>query len=105
LETLLAGGVPGALTHVASWAHLGSVVALAAFSALLPLGLVLLFMQNRALLPVLVGTCFGFSGYLLVEALVPSTHIAWLPALAVGPWLLGHALAAGWLGRQAAMRG
>ena len=61
--------------------------------------------QNRALLPVLVGTCFGFSAYLLVEALVPSTHVALIPALAVGPWLLGHAAAAAWLGRQAAMRG
>jgi serine protease len=104
LEPWLAGGAPGALTHVASWAHVGAGVALVAFSAMLPLGLVLLFMQHRAALPLIVGTCFGFSAYLLVEALVPSTHIAWLPAIAVGPWLLAHALASGWLGRQAAMR-
>lgn len=105
LEAWLAGGIPGALTHVASWAHVGPTVALFALSALAPLALVLLLLQNRRLLPLVVGTCFGFSAYLLVEALVPSTHIAWLPALAAGPWFLAHAAAAAWLGRQAAMRG
>ena len=99
LEPWLAGGVPGAL------AHAGAIAATIALTALVPLGAVLFLLQNRRALPLIVGLALGFAAYLLVEAVAPTMRLAWLPAIVVGPWLLGHAAAATWLARQAAMRG
>ncbi len=48
----------------------------------------------------LVGLCFGSAAFLLVEALWPTAHVALLPALLVGPWLVTNGLLAlglGWL--------
>jgi serine protease len=103
LEPWLAGGLPGALAHVGSFAHLGVIAATVALTALVPLGGVLFFLQNKRLLPLIVGVSLGFAAYLLVEALVPSARLA-LPMIVTGPWLLAHAAAATWLARQAALK-
>ncbi len=103
LEPWLAGGVPGALAHAGSFAHVGVLTATIALTALIPLGGVLLLLQNKRLLPLVVGVSLGFAAYLLVEAVVPTTLVA-LPVLVTGPWLLGHAAAATWLARQAALK-
>jgi serine protease len=103
LEPWLAGGVPGALAHVGSFAHVGVLTATIALTALVPLGAVLFFLQNKRLLPLIVGLSLGFAAYLLVEAVLPSARVA-LPLVVAGPWLLGHAAAATWLARQAALK-
>jgi len=103
LEPWLAGGLPGALAHLGSFAHAGVLVATVALTALVPLTGVLLFLQNQRLLPLIVGVSLGFAAYLLVEAVVPTTLLA-LPLAVTGPWLLGHAAAATWLARQAALK-
>lgn len=103
LEPWLAGGLPGALVHFGSFAHIGVVAATVALTALVPLAGVLFFLQNKRLLPLVVGVSLGFAAYLLVEAVVPTARLA-LPLLVTGPWLLAHAAAATWLARQAALK-
>ncbi len=103
LEPWLAGGVPGALAHLGSFAHVGVLTATVALTALIPLGGVLFFLQNKRMLPLIVGVSLGFAAYLLVEAVVPSARLA-LPLVVAGPWLLAHAGAATWLARQAAIK-
>jgi serine protease len=97
-EPWLAGGIPGAFTH------LGPMAATLALTALVPLGVALVLLQNRRLLPLIVGLCLGFSAYLLVEAVMPSSYLPWIPAVVVGPWLVMHGLVAAFLGRQAALK-
>ncbi len=103
LEPWLAGGVPGALAHLGSFAHVGVIAATLALTALIPLGGVLFFLQNKRLLPLIVGVSLGFAAYLLVEAVVPTARLA-LPSLVTGPWLLAQAAAATWLAHQAALK-
>ncbi len=102
LEPWLAGGVPGAAVLGASMIHAQSLVATVLLTALVPLGATLFFLQHKRFLPLIVGLSIGFAAYLMVEAVIPTTQLALLPFFAAGPWLLGHAAAASWLGRQAA---
>jgi serine protease len=103
VEPWLAGGVPGTLAHLGSFAHVGVLAATVALTALIPLGGVLFFLQNKRMLPLIVGVSLGFAAYLLVEAMVPTARLA-LPLLVTGPWLLAQAGASLWLARQAALK-
>lgn len=103
VEPWLAGGVPGAMALAGSHLHLGTWAATVALTALVPLGAALVLLQNKRLLPLIVGLALGFSAYLLVEAVLPTSQLV-LPAMVAGPWLLAQAAAAVWLGRQAALK-
>lgn len=103
LEPWLAGGLPGTLTQLGALAHVGVLTATLALTALIPLAGVLFLLQNKRLLPIVIGVSLGFAAYLLVEAVLPTARLA-LPSLVAGPWLLAHAGVATWLARQAATR-
>ena len=92
-------GVPG-LAAVA----LGPNAGVLALSALVPVALVLLLLQQRRALPIIVGVCLGVAAWLVVEAISPSVFVDLLPAWAIGPWLVLNALVALAMGRQAAAR-
>jgi serine protease len=99
LGTLLSWGGPGLGANL-----LGQWGALFAFSALVPLVAVVLMLHFRKVQPLLVGLCLGTAAFLLIEAFWPTTTIALLPSLLVGPWLVLNATVALVLGRQVARR-
>ena len=99
LEGLAAGGVPGALASLG-----GPWLAPFALSALLPFGVAALLLGVRRASPIVVGTGIAFAAWLALEALVPTVHVALLPAWLVGPWLLVQAGLAALIARLAATR-
>jgi serine protease len=99
LETLAASGLPGTLTQLA-----GAWLAPLAASALVPFALAATLLGKRRALPVVVGTSVAFSAWLLLEALVPTVHMALMPAWLVGPWLLVQAGIAALVAKLAATR-
>lgn len=54
--------------------------------------------------PLLTGLCFGSAGFLIVEALWPTLHIALLPEFIAGPWLALNGLLALGLGALVARK-
>ncbi len=99
LGTLLSWGGPGLGANL-----LGSWGALFAFSALIPLVIVALMLHLRKMQPLLVGLCLGTAAFLLIEAFWPTTTLALLPSLLVGPWLVLNAAVVLVLGRQVARK-
>ncbi len=99
LESWSAGGLPGALATLG-----GAWLAPLALSALVPFGLAATLLGRRGAAPIVVGTSIAFAAWLTLEAILPTVHMALLPAWLVGPWLLIQAAIAAVLARLAATR-
>jgi serine protease len=88
----------GLLGNAAS--ALGPYLGLLVLSVIPAFAAVAMGLHIRRLRSALVGLCIGSAAYLLVEALWPTAHVALLPAILVGPWLVLNGLLAlglGWL--------
>ena len=97
LDAMLAGGGPGLGAHLGGrW---GAALAL---SSIVPLVAVVVLLQMKRAQPLLVGLCLGTAAFLLMEAVWPTIEVALLPSWLLGPWLVGNAALAAWLGRQVA---
>jgi len=99
LETLAAGGLPGALADLG-----GAWLAPVALSALVPFGLAATLLGRKHAAPIIVGTSIAFAAWLALEALVPTIHMALMPAWLIGPWLLAQAGIAAMVAKLAATR-
>ena len=97
---LVFGGAPSVLATMG-----GAYLAPLVLSALIPFVTAAVLLGARRAGPVVVGVAFAFCGALVVEALVPTSLVAVIPSLLVGPWLLGNAVVAATIGWLAAKRG
>lgn len=99
LESLAAGGLPGALADLG-----GAWLAPLALSALVPFALVATLLGRKGAAPIIVGTSIAFAAWLTLEAIIPTVHMALMPAWLIGPWLLVQAGIAIILAKLAATR-
>lgn len=95
----VAAGAPAALAGA-----LGPWGAPLALSALVPVLSAAAFLHSDRLRPVAVGTGIAFAGFLMVEALFPTSTFALLGWWAAGPWLVVNALLCAGVAHLAARR-
>ncbi len=99
LEALSAAGLPGALADLG-----GAWLAPLALSALVPFGLAATLLGRKRAAPIVVGTAIAFAAWLTLEAILPTVHVALMPAWLIGPWLLVQAGIAALIARLAATK-
>jgi serine protease len=95
----LSEGVPLALSSV-----LGAGNPLV-WSALLPVGLVVLLYGSRKLRPALAGLAFGVAGALLFGAVSGVVDVSFVPSFLDGPWLAANAAVAALFGTAVLRKG